>query len=54
MTELGGRLTQGSVIAREVGVPAVAHASSATRVSRTGDLLRLDGDEGVVERLEPG
>lgn len=51
VTQQGGRLTQGSVLARELGLPAVVHVSGATRIIRTGDLLRVDGDEGVVERL---
>jgi pyruvate,water dikinase len=51
ISQQGGRLTQGSVVARELGLPAVAHVSGATRVLRTGDRVRLDGDDGVVERL---
>jgi pyruvate,water dikinase len=51
VTQQGGRLTQGSVVARELGLPAVAGVPSATRALRTGDLLRIDGDKGTVERL---
>jgi rifampicin phosphotransferase len=53
VSQQGGRLTQGSVLARELGLPAVVHVPGATRVIRTGDLLRIDGDEGVVERVSP-
>jgi pyruvate,water dikinase len=51
VTQQGGRLTQGSVVARELGLPAVAGVPSATRALRTGDLVRIDGDKGTVERL---
>jgi len=51
LSQQGGRLTQGSVVARELGLPAVASVPGATRNIRTGDLLRIDGDEGSVERL---
>lgn len=52
ISQQGGHLTQGSVVARELGVPAVASLPGATRTLRTGDLLRIDGDEGTVERLQ--
>lgn len=51
VTQQGGRLTQGSVVARELGLPAVAGVPSATRVLRTGDLLRINGDLGTIERV---
>ncbi|MDW8250966.1 MAG: PEP-utilizing enzyme, partial [Myxococcales bacterium] len=51
VTQQGGRLTQGSVVARELGLPAVAGVPSATRALRTGDLVRIDGDKGTVERF---
>ncbi len=52
VSQQGGRLTQGAVIARELGLPAVAAASGATRTIRTGDRIRIDGDEGTVELLD--
>lgn len=53
LTELGGSLSHAAVVAREFGVPSVVNVSDATHVIRTGDVLRLDGDHGTVERL-PG
>lgn len=53
VTQQGGRLTQGSVVARELGLPAVAGVPSATRVLRTGDTIRIDGDLGTVLRIDP-
>ncbi len=51
ITELGGPLSHAAVVARELGVPSVVNVESVTRVLRTGDLVRLDGDHGIVERL---
>jgi phosphohistidine swiveling domain-containing protein len=51
VTEVGGMMTHGSVIAREMGIPAVVGVSGATRRIRTGDRLRIDGARGSVEIL---
>jgi pyruvate,water dikinase len=51
VTELGGPLSHAAIVARELGVPTVVNVSDATRVFRTGDRLRLDGDRGVIEKL---
>ncbi len=51
VTELGGPLSPGSVLAREFGVPMVAGVSSATTGLRDGEPVRVDGDRGTVERI---
>ncbi|MFB6073864.1 MAG: PEP/pyruvate-binding domain-containing protein [Haloarculaceae archaeon] len=52
VTEVGGRLTHGSLVAREYGIPAVVAVDGATTHLQTGDRVRVDGTNGVVERLE--
>jgi pyruvate,water dikinase len=52
VTELGGPLSHAAVVAREFGVPSVVNVEGVTRAIRTGERLRVDGDRGVVERLE--
>ncbi|MBV0923054.1 hypothetical protein KTS45_02475 [Halomicroarcula limicola] len=52
VTEVGGRLTHGSLVAREYGIPAVVAVEDATTRLRSGDRVRVDGTRGVVERLE--
>jgi pyruvate,water dikinase len=47
----GGILSHGSIIAREYGLPAVTNVRSATRVIRTGDRVRVDGNYGRVTIL---
>lgn len=51
VTELGGGLSHAAVVARELGVPSVVNVDGVTRVLRTGDRVRVDGDRGVVERI---
>lgn len=52
VTEVGGLMTHGAVIAREYGLPAVVGVDDATRVIRDGQRIRVHGTEGYVEILE--
>lgn len=47
--EVGGLMTHGSVVAREYGIPAVVCVPDATRLIRTGQRIRVNGDQGFVE-----
>ncbi len=51
VTEVGGRMTHGAVIAREYGLPAVVGVEHATRLIRDGQRIRVHGTEGYVEIL---
>lgn len=53
VTEVGGLMTHGAVVAREYGIPAVVSVASAVERIRTGQRIRVDGDRGIVELLEP-
>jgi hypothetical protein len=48
VVEQGGVLSHGSVVARELGLPAVTSATAATRLIRTGDRVQVDGNSGRV------
>jgi phosphohistidine swiveling domain-containing protein len=48
--EIGGMMSHGAVVARELGLPAVAGVDGATRLIRDGSRIRVDGSRGVVER----
>jgi pyruvate,water dikinase len=54
VTEVGGLMTHGSVVAREYGIPAVVSVAGATQRIRTGQRIRVDGTRGFVEILEGG
>ena len=51
VTEVGGLMTHGSVIAREYGLPAVVGVEHATRLIRDGQWIRVHGTDGYVEIL---
>ncbi len=51
ITEVGGMMTHGSVVAREYGIPAVVGVHQATLRLKTGQRIRLDGTRGVIEVL---
>ena len=51
VTEVGGLMTHGAVIAREYGLPAVVGVEDATRLIRDGQRIRVHGTEGYVEIL---
>jgi pyruvate,water dikinase len=52
VTEVGGLMTHGAVIAREYGLPAVVNVDGATRLIRDGQRIRVDGTRGFVELLD--
>ncbi len=54
ITEVGGMMTHGSVVAREYGIPAVVGVHEATTRLMTGQRIRLDGTTGAIEVLEDG
>lgn len=52
VTEVGGLMTHGAVIAREYGLPAVVGVEHATRLIRDGQRIRVHGTDGYVEVLD--
>jgi phosphohistidine swiveling domain-containing protein len=50
--DIGGPISHGAVIARELGVPCVIGTENGTARIRTGDRVRVDGARGTVEILE--
>jgi phosphoenolpyruvate synthase/pyruvate phosphate dikinase len=51
VTEVGGLMTHGAVIAREYGLPAVVGVADATRLIPDGQRIRVHGTNGYVEML---
>ena len=52
ITEVGGMMTHGSVVAREYGIPAVVGVHRATARLHTGQRIRVDGMAGTIEILD--
>jgi pyruvate,water dikinase len=52
VTDVGGPLSHGSIVAREYGIPAVLGTGMATRRIQSGYIIRVDGDAGTVTLLD--
>ncbi|WP_267666539.1 PEP-utilizing enzyme, partial [Listeria innocua] len=52
ITEVGGLMTHGAVIAREYGLPAVVGVENATKIIQDGARIRINGTEGYIELLD--
>jgi phosphoenolpyruvate synthase/pyruvate phosphate dikinase len=48
VTDIGGILAHGSIVAREYGIPAVLGLGDATKRIRHGQIITVDGDRGIV------
>jgi pyruvate,water dikinase len=51
VTEVGGLITHGAIIAREYGLPAVVSVEDATKLIKDGQTIRVNGTEGYIEIL---
>ena len=49
--DVGGPLSHGAIVARELGIPCVINTRTGTRQLRTGQRIRVDGTAGTVEVL---
>jgi len=52
VTDIGGLTSHAAIVSREYGLPSVTGTGIATQVIRTGDIIRVDGNQGVVTILE--
>ena len=52
VTDIGSSVSHGAVVAREYGLPCVVNTLVGTQVLATGDRVRVDGDRGLVTRLD--
>jgi phosphohistidine swiveling domain-containing protein len=48
VTEVGGAVCHGAIVAREYGIPAVVGVRGATKAIRDGEEITVDGDAGTV------
>jgi pyruvate, water dikinase len=49
VSDIGGSMSHAAIVAREYGMPAVVGTGDATKRIRTGQLVRVDGDRGIVQ-----
>jgi len=48
VTDIGGLTSHAAIVCREYGIPSVTGTGISTSVIKTGDVLKVDGDTGVV------
>jgi len=48
VTDVGGPMSHGSIVAREYGIPAVMGTGVATKCIQSGQTITVDGGEGIV------
>ncbi|ODN03556.1 putative phosphoenolpyruvate synthase, partial [Orchesella cincta] len=52
VTELGGLISHGAVVAREYGLPCIVGAVNATKIFKTGDYVILDASKGTISKTQ--
>ena len=52
VTDEGGILCHAGIIAREYKIPCVVGTGNATKIIKTGDIIELDAEDGLVRILE--
>lgn len=52
VVETGGDLSHGSIILREMGLPAITNVQHVMHAITTGDHVQLDASMGIITRLE--
>ena len=48
VTDMGGMMSHSAIVSREYGIPAVTGTGYATKAIKSGDIISVDGDKGVV------
>lgn len=52
VTEIGGLVSHGAVVAREFGLPCIVGAVNATRIFKSGDTVLLDANKGILSKIQ--
>jgi pyruvate,water dikinase len=52
ITDIGGLTSHAAIVCREYGIPSVTGTGVATSVLKTGDTVRVDGNNGIVKILK--
>jgi len=52
VTNLGGITSHAAIISREFGIPCIVGAKNATEILKTGDLVEVDADNGIVKIID--
>lgn len=53
IVEVGGQISHAAIVARELGLPAIANVKDATNLLRDGDVVKLDATSELVQLVKP-
>lgn len=51
VTDFGGILSHAAIICRELNKPCITNTKTATKVLKTGDLVEVDADLGIIKKI---
>jgi len=51
VTDWGGKLSHAAILAREMNIPCIVGTQTATKILKSGDLVEVDAEKGIVKRL---
>ena len=54
ISEKGSLLSHTAIISREIGIPSIVGVENATSIIKTGDLIKMDANSGIIEIIERG
>ena len=54
VTDIGGIFGHAAIVAREYQIPAVVATGTATKIIKSGDRIKCDGDNGIVHLIDRG
>ena len=52
VTDEGGITCHAAIISRELGVPCIVGTGNATKIFKEGDLVKVDANKGIVEKIQ--
>ena len=52
VTDFGGITSHAAIVSRELKVPCVVNTEQATKLIKTGDLIEIDADNGIVKKIK--
>ena len=48
ISEVGGIISHAAIVAREFGIPCVVAVENASKIFKTGQMVKVDGDKGII------
>ena len=52
VTDEGGLMSHAAIVSRELGIPCIVGTKIATSTLKTGDIVEVDADKGIVRKIK--